>query len=61
MHLPIHTGPRRRTRRALLAAALPAASRRRAAGGGAGRPDVTSVGTEIVVEDTGRFGATTTA
>jgi hypothetical protein len=57
MHRPIHTGPRRRTRRRLLAVVLPAALALAALPAAAqAAADVTSVGTEIVVEDnTGRF------
>ena len=57
MHRPIHTGPRRRTLRRLLAVALPAALVLAALPAAAqAAADVTSVGTEIVVEDnTGRF------
>jgi hypothetical protein len=54
MHIPTHTGPRRRTRRAVLAAALAVVALPAAAAQAA---DVTAVGTEIVVEDnTGRVG-----
>ena len=57
MHRPTHTGRRRRTRRRLLAVALPAALVLAALPAAAqAAADVTSVGTEIMVEDnTGRF------